>query len=273
MKDDALSGTVNLSWTPRKDVLFYASYSRGNKSGGLNLTVLPAGVEPEVEPETVDAYETGIKSQWLGRRLTTNLALFQTTVDDYQTSIVEQDPEIGVTYTYINNIGKVRSRGAEADLRLVLPSGLTTGVSAAYTDGQYEDYANAPCPLERASTVKICDISGASLPGISKYAGNVYVDMIRQAGPAYVYGRVDYAYRSSYNTTVNISRYAEVDAYGLVNVRIGVQAADQQWDVSLWARNLLDEDYFQTLSTTDFGLVTGRPGDPRTVGVTAKWRF
>ncbi|MEO0032787.1 MAG: hypothetical protein RIS94_2545 [Pseudomonadota bacterium] len=78
-KDDSLSGLVSLSWKVAPDVLLYGTYSRGNKSGGLNLTQLPASItDPTVRPEKVDAFEAGFKSQFLNRRATLNAAAFWT---------------------------------------------------------------------------------------------------------------------------------------------------------------------------------------------------
>lgn len=70
--DDSVSGLVSLSYRVAPDALVYASYSRG--SGGLNLTNLPAGIDPDVAPEDVDSFELGLKSQWFDRRVTFNAA-------------------------------------------------------------------------------------------------------------------------------------------------------------------------------------------------------
>ena len=76
--DNSLSGLATLSWQFADNGLAYATYSRGNKSGGLNLTALPVGIQPEVAPEKVDSYEVGLKTQWLDRKVTFNLAGFWT---------------------------------------------------------------------------------------------------------------------------------------------------------------------------------------------------
>lgn len=52
--DNSLSGVVTLNWKVAPDANLYANYSRGNKSGGLNLTALPTGISPDVAPEKVD---------------------------------------------------------------------------------------------------------------------------------------------------------------------------------------------------------------------------
>ena len=62
-------------------------------------------------------------------------------------------------------------------------------------------------------------------------------------------------------------------SYGLFNARIGLRNDNGLWDISVWARNLGDKQYFQALNPGAFGLVTGTIGDPRTVGVTLKTRL
>jgi iron complex outermembrane receptor protein len=61
LKDDALTGQVTISYKLESDVLAYAPYSRGSKSGGLSLGNLLTGVSPVVDPETVDAWEVGLE--------------------------------------------------------------------------------------------------------------------------------------------------------------------------------------------------------------------
>ena len=88
-----------------------------------------------------------------------------------------------------------------------------------------------------------------------------------------VYGRADWLHRSSFNATPTNSIYGTVPAYGILNARVGVRTADGVLDVSLWARNLLDEDYYLTRNVGSFGLITAAVSEPRTLGgtVRVKW--
>lgn len=113
--DTSLSGLLNATWDLSDDAILYLSYARGDKSGGLNLTAIPAGVDPNVRPEITDAYEVGLKSQLLDQRVTLNLAGFWTEVRDFQTAITEQIATTVTFRQYIANIPRVRSRGFEAD--------------------------------------------------------------------------------------------------------------------------------------------------------------
>lgn len=275
-KDDSLSGTINLAYKVDRDILVYASYSRGSKSGGLNLTTLPAGIDPTVKPEKVDAYEIGFKSNLLDRKLTLNAAAFWTEVRDYQTAITEQIPSTVNFRQYIANIGKVRSRGIEGDAIFSPSEWVSLSASATYVDAKYLDYPNGPAPVESGQA--IADLTGQTLSGVPKFTYTVGADVAQPVGSfgfgdLELYGHADYSHRSSFFTAASNSRFSKVTGYGLLNARIGLRADDQRWDLSLWSKNLLDKNYFQTLSPQNFGLVTGLVGEPRTIGVTLRTKI
>ena len=65
-----------------------------------------------------------------------------------------------------------------------------------------------------------------------------------------------------------------MDGYALLNGRMGFRS-DKGWDVFLWSKNLLDEEYFELLAAQpgNSGLYIGQPGDPRTFGITLRASF
>lgn len=280
--DNSVSGLATLSWQFADDALAYATYSRGNKSGGLNLTNLPAGLNPadtaEVQPEKVDSYELGLKTQWLDDRVTLNLAGFWTEISDYQTAITEQ---IGNTVNfrqYIANIPGVRSRGFEGDLSVAPTERLSFYASAAYADTTYSDYPNAPQAPERLNISGVQDLTGEQLPGVPKFTYTLGGDASAPLGALggrdlSLYAHADYSHRSTFNTSSSDSRYADVPAFGIANARFGIRTDDGLFDLSIWARNLFDKDYFQTLSAQNTGIVTALIGEPRTIGATLRTRL
>ena len=275
LSDDSFSGLATLAWKVTPDALLYSSYSRGNKSGGLNLTNIPAGAVAEVKPEKVDNYEFGLKSQWFNRAVTFNAAAFWTEVSDYQTAITQINA-VGPAIQYISNIPKVRSRGLEADLSYAPSKWIGLTASASYVDATYRDYRNAPqAPERNAALSPTQDLTGVQLPGVPKFTYTLGADLAQPLGSGLtvIYGHADYSHRSSFNTSSSNSRYAQVPGYGILNARIGVRADDGRWDLSVWARNLANKDYFQALSPGGFGLVTGTIGDPRTLGATLRTRL
>ncbi|EIZ77226.1 TonB-dependent receptor-like protein [Novosphingobium sp. Rr 2-17] len=273
-----VSGSATLSWKVTPDALIYATYGRGHKFGGLNLANITTtgtyAADPVIKPETIDSYEVGVKTAWFGNKLTANLAAFWTDDSNYQTTVVDVDRN---NISYFANVGKVRSRGIEADLRANPASWLSLYASGAYTDAKYVSYPNSPCPTEVTGQT-ICDMSGRRLPGVSKWAvsagGEAHLavgTVLRRDSEVYV--GADYSYRSNYYTTANLSRYSLIPGYALLNARIGVRALDGLVDVQVWARNLTDKLYYLSLSAATTGAITGTLGDPRTFGVTLKTRF
>ncbi len=275
---DAVTGLATLGYKVAPDILAYATYQRGNKSGGLNLTAGGA-FRPVVDPEKVDAYEIGLKSQFLDRRLTLNLAAFQTDIKDYQASISE--PIAGTTSViqYIANIPKVRSRGIEGDFALAPTRWINLNASAAYTDAKYVRFANSPQAPERLNIGAIQDLSGTRLANAPKFVYTLGIDLAQpvgalgSAGGLEAYGHADFSHRSSYNTSATNSIYGIVPAYGLVNGRIGLRTESGRWDISVWARNLTDKNYYISRSGGNFGLITGIAGEPRTFGATLRTRL
>ena len=275
IRDDSISGLATLSWKIAPDALVYGTYSRGSKSGGLNLTNIPSGAVPQVKPETVDSYELGFKSAWLDRTLTLNAAAFWTEVSDYQTAITQPNI-LGTFVQYISNIPKVRSRGIEGDLSYAPTKWISLTASASYIEATYRDYRNAPQAPERSATLAPTqDLTGVQLGGIPKFTYSLGADVAQPigGGGTEIYGHADFSHRSSFNTSSSNSRYAQVPGYGLLNARIGIRTDSGLWDISVWARNLADKQYFQALNPSAFGLVTGTIGDPRTIGVTLKTRL
>lgn len=277
LKDDALSGLATLSYKVTPDVLVYGSYSHGSKSGGLNLTagglsrpVSDPSKIGTVDPEKVDAFELGLKSQFLDGRLTFNLAAFLTNIKDYQANITEQIS--GNTIQYLANIPKVRSKGVEADISFAPSKWISLSAAAAYTDAKYITFTNSPQANERANEGATQDLSGVRLPGVSKFAYSLSADVAQPLTERLdIYARGDWLHRSSFSASPVNSIYGKVPGYGILNARLGIRTSDSQIDLSLWARNLLDKNYYISRSPGSFpGVVSGTPGEPRTIGATLR---
>ncbi|MEO7689808.1 MAG: TonB-dependent receptor [Sphingomonas sp.] len=279
--DKSLSGLATLSWKAGRDVLLYATYARGNKSGGLNLSNLPAGISAVIAPEKVDNYEIGVKTQLFDRAVTLNAAAFWTDVANYQTAITQQI--VGTTNfrNYITNIPLARSRGVEADATWSVTSRISLNLSGAYTDAYYVDYREGPTPVEALNPTAAqpagfasSDLSGKPLAGVPKWAFTGGVDASQPLAPrTELYLHADYSWRSSFYTAVSDSRFTLVPSYGIGNARLGVRLDDGRYDLSVWAKNIFDKNYFQTLSIAATGLITANLGDPRTFGATFRVRI
>ena len=284
VSDGSASGRVALAWHWSDDVMTYGSWALGHKSGGINMSGLPltAANQPAlttaaIKPEEVITVEVGIKSQWWADRLQLNVDVFHTDVFDYQANVVDTGP--GALRGYLANVKKVRVQGAELEASLALSRYWRMRFASAWTDAEYGAYRNAPCPLERIGGASaVCDLSGRPLASTPRWVfsgGSEYArPMALGAYYGEAYARADFTVRTQVYGEPTDSRYAVIDGYGLLNVVLGWRM-QAHWDVSLWVRNLLDEDYMQNLTVQagNSGLVVGTPNDPRSYGMTLRASF
>jgi len=280
--DTNLSGQGTVAYKVTDNVNAYATYATSFKSVGLNLNGLPTDAlgrpvlsAATVRPEDVHHVELGVKTVPF-RGVTANLTAYDTDIKDFQAQVVNAG--VGVLRGYLANAEKVRVRGLEFDGTASLGRRLSIYAAAAYTDGRYISFPDAPPPLEETGGPQVKDISGSLLPGISKNAvsvGGEYVlngSVFQRAGQFFAAG--DTSYRSSFSSSATASKYLFVDGYSLVNVRGGFRAAEG-WTLSVWARNLFNTEYYDLLSAApgNSGLIVGQPGDERTFGVTLRLSF
>lgn len=217
-----------------------------------------------------------MKSQWLDDRLTFNLALFNTEIDDYQTAISEVKGDTGIIQ-YVANAGDVRSRGAEVDVAYHLNDFISLTGSLSYIKATYLDYRNAQQAPENYNLGAVQDLTGEALPGVPELAWNVGVDVAYPIENFLqgieLYSSANYAYRDGYHTSVTNSRYSQLDDLGLLSARVGLRTFDGRWDLSLWGKNLTDKAYFVTLGPSTTGQVSGQLGEPRLIGATLRVTF
>ena len=284
VNDGAGSGRFALSYRWNEQVMAYAIYSKGSKSGGINMSGLPldASNQPAlntavIKPEKNTTVELGVKTTFFQRRLLLNLDLYDTTVHDFQTNVVDNAP--GALRGYLANIEEVQVKGAEADATFLVTQNFTGYVSTAITNGKYVSYKNGPCPLELiGSTTAVCDLSGKPLSGTPHTVvstGGEYrlpTHIGRFAGETFL--RADLTSRTDIYGDPADSKYTVIKGFTLVNASLGLRAS-ARWEVSVWARNLFDRNYMQNLTVQagNSGLIVGTPSDPRIVGVAVRASF
>jgi len=280
--DNNLSGQFTAAYKVTSKVNAYSTYSTSFKSVGLNLNGVPTDAvgrpvlsAATVKPEDVKHFEVGVKTEPF-RNVTANVALYNTGIQDFQTQVV--NASVGVLRGYLANAEEARVRGIEFDSSARVGRNVTFYGAAAYTDARYVSFTDAPPPLEETGGPQVKDVSGSVLPGISKWAvsfGGEYARDARVAGSqGQVFGAFDTSYRSDFSSSSSASRYLVVDGYSLVNARAGFRWNDG-WSVTVWARNLLDKNYYELLTAApgNSGLYVGQVGDERTVGLTLRFGF
>ena len=153
-----------VNFTPNRDVLLFASATRGFKSGGwnargtTNATFLPFG------PEKVWSYEGGIKSDLFNRRVRMNITAFHLDVTDLQTQNAAISPAGALTFT-TRNFADFKNTGVEVEFSTVPVRGLTLYAIGGYQDARYVLPKNAPVSdlFGFASVAALIDVCRAAI--------------------------------------------------------------------------------------------------------------
>lgn len=281
--DGSLSGRGNLAWQATDTTMAYASYARGFKSGGINMSGLPldsnnrpALATAVVRPERNETYEIGVKNTLFDNRLIFNVGGFHTRVRDFQATVVENSlTQTAQLRGYLSNIPAVTVKGIEADVTARILPGLSARASVAWSDGKYTNYPAGPCPLEvqTAATTR-CSLTGRRLASLPRFAIAAGLDYRRPVGDGELSIHLDTSSRSGFDGDPSLSRFTYIRGYNLTNANIGYRFANGT-EAILWARNLLDADYIQnlTIQAGNSGLIVGTPSDPRTIGGTIRFRM
>ena len=273
-----LSGRANLAWQATDQIMAYASYARGFKSGGINLSGLPLDTANQpvlttavIRPELNTTYEAGLKAALFERRLTFNLAGFTTAVRDFQATIVDSAQTVALR-GYLSNIPKVTVKGVEADVTATLTPRFQLRGNLAYAHGEYSRYPAGPCPLElQTAATAACNLTGRPLAGLPKWSETIGGDYTLPVGKLAVILHADSSWRTTYYGDPSLSKYTLIDGYTVTNASLGVRTRSGL-EVALFVRNVFNADYIQnlTIQAGNSGLILGTPSDPRVIGVTLR---
>jgi iron complex outermembrane recepter protein len=277
------SGRVNIAYHFTDDIMAYASFARGEKSGGINVSGLPtypAGVPGQVagspilstavvRPEKNTTWEGGIKTSLFDKRLTFNINGYYTRVTDFQANVVDFLAPAALR-SFLANIPEVMVKGVEFDAAFNLTSHFNLRASGAYADGRSTSYPNGPCPLELVGgSLTKCDLSGKPLSALPKWSGSLGGEYAMPVTRGEFYVRADANAKTSVFGDSADSQYTVIEGYAVVNASVGFRAANG-WQIALFARNLFDKNYLQnvTIHAGNSGLIVGTPNDPRMFGIT-----
>lgn len=244
--------------------IVFASYSEGFRSGGFNGRSTDGFSLGPYDPEKVESYELGFKTQWLDNRLRFNLTGFMTDYNNKQEDVVFPDPQ-QVTVTVVENAASASIDGIEAELTVVPTEGLTIGANLGYLDASYGDYT---VPGIDGSPI---DKSGFALRRAPKWtmAINALYEHALDNGDFLVF-TANYAWKDDYFIIANTVQPGTdpnpglVKSYGLLDASINYES--DKWRVSLFGKNLTNEDYF--MHVLDVGTNYGAGGP-----ISGLWTF
>ncbi|MDP2129267.1 MAG: TonB-dependent receptor [Erythrobacter sp.] len=230
-----LSGKAVLQVYAADDVMLYTSYTRGYKGPAFNVFfnhTAPNNAVP-IDAETSDAFEAGIKSQFLDNRVQLNLAAFAVEYDGFQANnFINLN---GTIITNLTNAGTVKTEGFEADLVVVPVRGLTLRASGAYADAKVKEFN--PNPITNAPDAR----NGTRLPLAPKFTYTLGANYEADLGGFGLHLDTDFRHLSSQFSDLGES--GPLDGYGIWNASVGFSDPDDNYRLTFHIRNITDESF------------------------------
>jgi iron complex outermembrane recepter protein len=281
--DGDFSYSARLAYKLTDTVNVYATYATGFKASSVNLSRdsrplasdLPAIIAGGLgtanlvsgsrfaAPEESSVYEAGLKAQWSVAAL--NLAVFKQSIKGFQSNVFT-----GTGFA-LANAGKQSTWGLEFDGSVRPVQGLNLSLAVTWLDPKYDSFVASA----------FGDLSGkkpAGIPDLSVSMGGTYT--YEFAGGTKAIAHVDYQYESPTQIVDGLSGFPASVAQNLkrevnqLNASFTV-ALTNGFELGVWGRNLTNAQYLTTIfnAVAQAGSVSGYPSQPRTYGVTGRFKF
>lgn len=265
-KYDGPTWRIALDHDLAPNVLVYASYNRGLKSGGFNTT---STTNPPFNPERLDAYEAGIKSQFLDNRIRLNLGGF------YYKYANIQVPIFTGSAPAIVNAASAENYGLDADFVAKVTSELSVTASANYLHARFTSFPNAPFaianPNRQGSTAVRGDATGYTVPyspTVTYTAGIDYKIPTRS-------GVFAFDFTDSYNSGffTEIDNVLHQSSYHLLDASVAWTSPSTRYVVRAFVNNILDKAVVSQAVTGASAYLADYTNPPRVAGASVMVKF
>jgi iron complex outermembrane receptor protein len=277
LNNAATSGRAALDYTVRPGLLAYASVTTGFKSGGFNGGLLDSDpaiafqqLQP-IQPETINSYEAGFKSDWLDNRLRLNGAGFYYQYHDLQIfNLVPAAANGGLPVNVLTNAHQATIKGIDAEAEWKPVPDLVLGATFGYLDTALGTFVNG------AGTTAAVTYTGKQFPLAPHFSltGSAAYDLRFANGDS-----LEFSTQASYRTRQFFDSSNDPlttqAAYWLLDARTEYRIANGKWRVAVFAKNLTGTRYLNYALDlgSPFGLIQQVVGAPRLVGGEIAWRF
>ncbi|ARD46744.1 TonB-dependent receptor [Colwellia sp. PAMC 21821] len=267
-----ISGMASLNYKLADNVQTYVKVSQGWKAGGFNGEAANAelAVKP-YEPEEVLAYEWGLKSRWLNQRIQANVAVFYNDITNMQMS------EFLGAYSDIQNAGSAKVKGIELEFVAALSEDLLLNFNYGMLDPEYETFVTydvntgAPKDITDSAEFPYSPDNKWSL-GLNYITETEFGEF--SLGADYSFVDDHFAYHNQPSAD-----FTRIESYTVLNARISLKGiAGSNFNVSIWGKNITDEEY--RINGIPMGDATGTfigginyYGDPSTYGAELTYTF
>ncbi len=268
-----VTGKLGLNYYLNSDAMLYASYSNGYKAGGFNATQADS-----YDPETVDAFEVGLKSQWMDNRIQTNISTFYYDYKDKQD--IQSIPTPAFSLFALQNASSATIFGVELEAQAYLTSAFLLDFSLGFLNAEFDQYNTIDGMFPALGSQ---DLSGNKLPFSPEWKVNMgaQYEWTLSDDWGIVNIRTDVSWVDD-QWTNGFNREGDggllvgdgdlLSSYHIVNARLQWESSDEAWLTELYVKNLTDE-VVQTYSFFVDGAQFATFLPPRTYGVKLTFNF
>lgn len=268
--DSASYENVSFRTALRQDVTdninVYASVNKGFKSGQFNLQ---APNLPAVDPQTIMAYEAGLKGDLFDRRLRLNLAVFHYDIDDYQIRTTYPNPNGPGVITGLYNAAKVKVDGVDANAEVAVSDRLHVTAGASWLNSRFSQFGGPGTGIIAPGYFPATD-PGNATGNRTPMAPRLTLNLVGTYTIPFDNGSelrltAGYMHKSSY--VFEPDNVLRQPSYGLFNGSIEFKATDN-YSVELYMRNAGNEVYNVQMATVAPAYALA--GAPRQYGLNFK---
>jgi outer membrane receptor protein involved in Fe transport len=249
------SPDVKLVWDVNDTSMYYASWSRGFKSGGFDFRAnnrnfyADMATSFEYDDEEATNIEFGGKFTLADGAAELNATVFLTDFDNLQISIFD-----GTLGFNVGNAASAEIAGLEVDGRWAVSDYVTVSGGFAITDFEFTDFKNGQCYFGQAPDIDLdgdgifdlCDYTGNSNQMVSDFQANLAINYGYPLTKGLELSALIFMfYTSEYDASATFDPALVQDSYSKFNLRIGIGPPSGDWEVALLARNLTDEKVLQ----------------------------
>ena len=272
---EKLTPRVSLSYEPRQDLNFYASYGKGFKSGGFDMrgdAILTPTTVNGYKPETIDSYELGMKGAFLDRTLFVNIAGFYSNYKDQQVTIQVPALPSGIA-SFVDNAGKGEIYGFEFEARVVPSRNLSASLVLGYTHADYKEFFT----YIGGGTTPVDVSDQRAFQNTPEWTANASVTWSEDLAGGTIAFTPSVSLRSDTQMFELATPALDQDGYALVDASLNWTSAGGRYRIGVAARNLTDARYrvggYNFPGALFGNSVIGYYGPPRTFTGTFEVKF
>ena len=284
--DSDWSGRLGLDWNIDEDTLVYGSISRGFNAGTYNSQFLDAAIDIEpTDAESIIAYEVGIKTKLADGRASIEASTYFYDYKDMQ--IIAVVPRGTIDANVLTNAEGAELYGFEFQLRVLPFDWLDVDAGIAYIDSEFDKLStpapgtgvNSPPPYngDPFAGGQIVQLEGESLPNAPEWSFNSSIRATFPINGEYNFiAQTDISWEDDIKRDLIGTKALFTESHWNVDGRIGIESADEKWNIAIWGRNLTDETWItEAYQVLGFGfyIAGANYNYPRTFGISAGYRW